>query len=120
MRLLLDEDSQGRSRVRLLRDAGHDVLTVSEAGLQSRSDAEVFACAKKERRSLVTRNIRDFLALHMADGAHSGILGEHQDRASEKNMSDITFVRAINNLEASGWEIAGQFVALNAWSYGTE
>ena len=94
MRLLLDEDSQGRGRVRLLREAGHDVLAVSEAGLLSHSDAEVFTHAKQEGRALVTRNIRDFFALHKADSGHSGILAEHQDCDPEKNMSDTIFVRA--------------------------
>ena len=120
MRLLLDEDSQCRSRVRLLREAGHDVLTVAEAGLHSHRDKDVLARAVAERRTLVTRNIRDFLLLHEAYPNHAGILGEHQDQDPSKNMSDAVLARAIYNLEASGWDIAGQFVALNAWSFGAE
>ena len=120
MRLLLDEDSQGRIRVRMLRAAGHDVLTVEDAGLHSHNDPEVFAFAKRERRALITRNVRDFLALHEIDPDHSGILAEHQDRDPSKNMSDAAIARAVGNIEASGWKVTGQFVALNGWSYESE
>jgi len=117
MRLLLDEDSQGRLLVRWLREAGHDVVTVAEAGLESRADAEVFEYARRDMRVLLTRNVRDFQVLHDSQPANSGTLVEHQDRDPAKNMSATDIVRAISNLEASGWDIAGQFVAVNAWSY---
>ena len=117
MRLLLDEDSQGRVVIRLLREAGHNVVTVSEVELVARSDADVFAFARQERRVLLTRNIRDFLALHDAHPEHPGILGVHMDKDVAKNMKDAEIVRATSNLEQSGWDIAGQFVALNAWNY---
>jgi uncharacterized protein with PIN domain len=117
MRLLVDEDSQGRILVRLLRAAGHDVLTVEEAGLHSQNDSEVFALAKRGQRVVLTRNVKDFEALHEADAAHSGILVEHQDRNPTKNMKEADIVRAIGNIKATGWDTAGQFVALNAWNY---
>jgi putative protein kinase ArgK-like GTPase of G3E family len=119
MRLLLDEDSQGRILVRLLRAAGHDVVTVEEAGLRAQGDPEVFAHAQRERRVVLTRNGRDFQVLHEANPGHGGVLVEHQDRNPAKNMNEADLVRAIGNLEASGWDIAGQFVAINAWSYST-
>jgi hypothetical protein len=117
MRLLLDEDSQGRVLVRLLRAAGHDVLTVEEAGLHARSDPEVLADAQRQQRVLLTRNGRDFQALHEADPVHSGILVEYQGRDPARNMKEADIVRAIGNLDASGWDLTGQFVALNAWSF---
>jgi hypothetical protein len=55
MRLLLDEDSQGRLFVRRLKAAGHDVETVMQ------------------------------------------------------------IITAIGNIEASGWDIASEFVAIHAW-----
>ena len=119
MRLLVDEDSQGRILVRLLRAAGHDVRTVEEAGLHAQGDPEVFALAKREQRVVLTRNVKDFEALHEADAAHPGILVEYQDRDPAKNMKEADIVRAIGNIEAIGWDIAGQFVALNAWNYPT-
>jgi predicted nuclease of predicted toxin-antitoxin system len=117
VRLLLDEDSQGRLVARLLRESGHDVVTVADVGLESHLDAEVFAFAWREGRVLLTRNIRDFEALHIAQPDHPGILAEHQDRDQTKNMSAIDIVQAIRNIEGSGWNIAGQFVAINAWNF---
>lgn len=117
MRLLVDEDSQGRVLVRLLREAGHDVRTVAEANLEAQTDEAVFVLAKQERRVLLTRNVKDFQALHEEDADHAGLLVEHQDRDPHKNMGERDIVWAIGNLEASGWEVAGQFVALNAWNF---
>ncbi|HLK60524.1 MAG TPA: DUF5615 family PIN-like protein [Chthonomonadaceae bacterium] len=117
MRLLLDEDSQGKLLVRLLRDAGHDVQTVGEVELTAHIDPEVFAHACGEGRVLLTRNGKDFQPLHEAHDGHPGILVEYQDRDPNKNISAADLVRAIGNIEASGWDLTGQFVALNAWSY---
>lgn len=117
MRLLLDEDSQSKFLVRLLREAGHDVLTVGEAGLEAHTDAAVFAYAQQAQRVLLTRNVLDFRALHEADADHAGILIEFQDSDPTKNLSAADVVRAISNIEASGWEVAGQFVGLNAWIF---
>ena len=117
MRLLADEDSQSRILIRLLREAGHDVLTVNEAGLHTHGDQEVFARAQSEQRVLLTRNGKDFEALHEADQTHPGILVEYQDRDPAKNLKVADTVRAIGNLEASGWDLTGQFIALNAWIF---
>ena len=113
----MDEDSQARVLVRLLREAGHDLLTVSDAGLDGKDDGEVFAAACREDRVILTRNVRDFEALHEANAEHSGILVAHQDGDPAKNMSYLDIVRAIANIESSGWDIASQFVSLNAWNY---
>lgn len=40
LRLLLDEDTQAKYLINLLRVAGHDVFTVQEANVTSRADAE--------------------------------------------------------------------------------
>src|SRR5438067_2304969 len=113
MKLLLDEESQSKLLARLLREAGHDVQTVTETGLDAHSDAEVFAYSRRERRVLLTRNVKDFQALHDTEADHPGILVEHQDREPAKNLSAADITRAIGNLVSSGWEIVGQFVALN-------
>ncbi len=117
MRLLLDEDSQSRLVVRLLREAGHDVLTVSEAALEGREDADVFACARREGRVLLTRNGRDFQMLHEAEPDHPGVLVEYQDQDPAKNLSAARIVQAIDNLATSGWSLSGQLIALNAWAF---
>lgn len=119
MRLLLDEDSQSRLVVRLLREAGHDAVTVSEAGMEAFLDADVLKRARQDARVVLTRNVRDFHALHLDDSNHEGILVEYQDKDPTKNMSAASIVRAVSNLEESGWVIKGEFIALNAWGFET-
>lgn len=66
---------------------------------------------------MLTRNGRDFEALHEAQPDHPGVLVVYRYEVWAKNMEDNEIVRAIANVEASGWELAGQFVVLNAWNY---
>lgn len=64
MRLLLDE-MLSPAIARELRSRGHDVESI--AGLpdrEARSDPEVPALARAERRAVVTNNLRDFRPLH--------------------------------------------------------
>jgi hypothetical protein len=121
LRLLLDEDSQAKLLISQLWAVGHDVLTVTEAGLEARSDAEVLAYAASVQRVVLTRNCDDYYALHSAGQTHTGILSVYLNRDPRKDLSYADIVRAIANLEThavqSGWELAGQFVALNAWNY---
>ena len=114
-RLLVDEDSQAVVLVALLVAAGHDVMKVSEAGLAAADDEVVLAFARSDDRVLVTRNARDFRALHDLDCNHAGILVVFRGNDSSKNMSYTDIARAISSVEADGLEVAGQFVALNAW-----
>ena len=116
MRLLVDEDSQARTLVRLLVTAGHDVLTAAEAGLNSLTDAEVLARAVAEGWVLLTRNGADFLAMHRQGGAHRGILAVYQDADPARDMTYDDIVRAIGNVERSAAQ-DGAFVILNAWKW---
>lgn len=115
MRLLVDEDTQARTLVRLLREAGHDVLTVDEAGLRSLADDEVLTRAIDENRVLLTRNCGDFLVLSSRVREHPGILGIYQDANMAKNLAYPGIVRAIANLEEAGVSLFGEFLSLNAW-----
>ncbi len=117
MRLLVDEDSQAKTLVRLLREAGHDALTADAAGLNSLADAEVLARAVGEARVLLTRNCGDFLALHDTVRDHRGILAVYQDADPSKSMSYAEIFRAVENIEASSVSVVGQFVVLNAWRW---
>ncbi|HLV81442.1 MAG TPA: DUF5615 family PIN-like protein [Chthonomonadaceae bacterium] len=117
LRLLVDEDTQARRLVDLLRSAGHDVLTVQQAGLNGEPDVRVLEYARQEVRILLTQNCDDFRALHRAHPEHPGILAIFNDRDPTKNMTFVSIVKAIANLEASGWEFSGQLVAVNAWNY---
>ena len=117
MRLMLDEDSQGYTLIRRLRQTGHDVLTVNEAGLRASPDVLVFETAVATKRAILTRNIQDFRYLHKSIPQHSGILAIHQYDDSSSNMLDEDIARAIANIDASGWDISGEFVSLNSWNY---
>lgn len=77
MRLLLDEQLSPVIAEQL-KALGHDVVSAAEAGLAGVTDTEVLASAARDRRAVVTNNIRDFRPLH-ADclkmgTAHHGIV----------------------------------------------
>ena len=58
-----DEDVSSRL-ARLLRTAGHDVLTADDLGLRSATDDVQFVTSVQRGRLLVTHNRRDFTLLH--------------------------------------------------------
>ena len=61
MRLLLDAHVSGRAIGRRLRDAGHDVLALTDDRVyDAMDDREVLALATREGRVLVTFNVQDF------------------------------------------------------------
>lgn len=117
LRLLIDEDTQDARLVVRLRTEGHDVVTVNEAGLRGQPDSVVLAQAARDQRVLMTMNCRDFLELHEASNAHSGMIGIYPGRDPRKNMTFAEITAALANLTASGWDFSGQFVVLNAWNY---
>jgi Holliday junction resolvase len=52
--------------VKYLRELGHDVLTVQEAGKANQRipDEEVLAFATENDRAIITQNRKDFIQLH--------------------------------------------------------
>jgi hypothetical protein len=62
--------------VELLRNLGHDVLTVQEArnANQRMPDDEVLAFAVGQERAILTINRIDFIRLHRRDDQHFGIV----------------------------------------------
>ena len=117
LRILVDEDSQSRRLVALLREAGHDVLTVNEAGLAGATDEAVLARATEESRVTLTANVGDFRGLHGEQPRHVGILGIFHDDDPSKDMSREDIVRAIANLEEASVQIKDSFFVLNAWNW---
>lgn len=117
MRLLVDEDSQARTLVQLLRAGGHDVLTAREAGLSSLADREVLARATAERRVVLTRNCGDFLSLHTQSPGHCGILAVYEDADPSKNMTWTQIARSLANVESAGVTVVGMFLVVNAWCW---
>lgn len=117
LRLLIDEDSQAKLLVDLLKIADHDVVTINELELAGADDTVVLDCARKQGRVLLTQNCRDFEALHQLNPNHPGILAIYQDNYSSKDMRFKDIVKAISNLEAAGIPLANQFISLNHWNY---
>ena len=117
LRMLLDEDSQSKYLVNLLRLAGHDVLTGNDANLTKRTDRFVLNCAIDDNRVLLTRNCADFLELHQLNPYHPGIIAVYQDADPSKNMSYQSIVQAIANMQNAGYSLNNQFVILNQWNY---
>jgi hypothetical protein len=77
-RLYADEDFP-LGAVVILRNAGHDVLTVAEAGRRGSSDPEVFADATADSRAVLTHNHRHFKRLHATSPLHGGIISCTRD-----------------------------------------
>ena len=71
-RLYADEQFP-RPVVEFLRNLGHNVLTVQEAGQAGSSDPDVLAFAIADNRSILTKNRRDFVKLHQLQPDHTGL-----------------------------------------------
>ena len=81
MRLYADEQYP-YPVVKCLRELGHDVLTVQEAGQANQRipDDEVLAFATGDNRAVITQNRRDFIQLHRLQPNHEGIIVCSDDR----------------------------------------
>ncbi|WP_179197937.1 DUF5615 family PIN-like protein [Nostoc sp. T09] len=117
LRLLVDEDTQARRLVEMLRADKHDLLTIGEAGITGIPDSLVMEMARTQQRVLLTRNCNDFLELHQANSDHSGILAIYQDAEPTKSMSYAAIVKAIANLENTNLSLVGQFIVLNQYNW---
>jgi predicted nuclease of predicted toxin-antitoxin system len=102
-RLYADEQFPRRV-VELLRDLGHDVLTVQEAERRGEQDPDVLAFATADNRAVVTLNRKDFFKLHRLDQKHGGIIACTDDRDRERLANNIHDV--VQSLESlAGLEI---------------
>ena len=120
VRLLVDECSEAKLLVQKLRDAQHDVLTVSEANLRNVRDADVFAAAIDDNRILLTHNPADFVELHeirMAQNlTHPGLFLVHR----KNKPTDMTYdqiVKAIENLESTEVPFENTYYSLVQYNY---
>lgn len=73
--LLADEDFDHRV-VRLLREVGHDIITLQDLGLAGLAipDEQVLAIAIALKRGVLTFNRKDFIKLHREYPLHFGII----------------------------------------------
>lgn len=77
--------------VEFLRLAGHDVLTVAEAGKAGFGipDEEVLAFAINQERAILTRNCDDFRRLHRVQPNHCAIIICKEDLNTERQAQRI-------------------------------
>ncbi len=111
----MDEDSQSRAQLNLLRADGHDVVAIGELGKNGAPDPEVFDLAQRLKRVLLTHNAEDFHELHRERPGHQGIIAVYRDSDSRKNMSHAQIASAILRLENLQVTIEGGFQVLNRW-----
>ena len=72
-RFLVDEDLP-LSLARALSVAGMDAIHVIDSGLRGRSDSDILASAKEQRRTLLTGDLDFSNLLRYPLGTHSGIV----------------------------------------------
>jgi predicted nuclease of predicted toxin-antitoxin system len=63
MRLLLDEQLSP-AIAEQLRARGYDIVFATEAGVAGATDEKILSSAARDRRAVVTNNIKDFRPLH--------------------------------------------------------
>lgn len=85
--------------------------------LMGQPDNIVLEYASQNSRIVLTRNCRDFKALHEAKPNHPGIFAMYQEANPLKKMSRQDIVTAIANLEAAQIPLQNQFISLNHWNY---
>jgi len=115
LRILVDEDSQARSQLNILRGDGHDVVAVGELEKNGTPDEEVFDLAQSLERVLLTHNTEDFHTLHRERPGHRGIMAVYREADPRKNMNHAQIAAAIRRIDTSGVTIAGDFHVLNHW-----
>ncbi len=111
----MDEDSQARAQLDILRRDGHDVVALGELDKNGTSDPEVLDLAQSLERVLLTHNAEDFHELHRGHPHHRGIMAAHRDTDPRENMNHTQIAVAIRRLETSGMTIASDFHVLNRW-----
>jgi predicted nuclease of predicted toxin-antitoxin system len=119
MNLFIDEDSVQTLLVRLLGQAGHDLITSLDVGLGGHADAMRLIRAIRENRVLLSHNHDDFEDLHLlikeAKGSHPGIFIIRKDNDPARDMSPRGIVHAIDKFSKSGAPLVNEFVILNHW-----
>lgn len=116
-RIYLDDCAYDKELVRLLEEAGHQVVTPAQAGNTGQSDQVHFRYAAEHALRLLTKNPDDFAELHDVDSNHAGILLIYQDNDRDRDMTNAEIVRSIANLVAAAVVLPGAVHVLNAWRY---
>lgn len=95
--------------VKLLREMGHDVLTVQDAKQAGKKipDDEVLSFATEDDRAVLTLNRKDFIKLHYSTPNHRGIIVCKDNRNWEE------FANKINDAILSVESLNGKLIRVN-------
>ena len=93
--------------VKLLRNLGHDALTIQEAGNAGDDDPEVLAFAVNNDRAVVTQNRRHFIRLHAQQPNYAGIIVCTDDKNLER------LATRINDAIAGEETLRGKLIRVN-------
>ncbi|MEP6515789.1 DUF5615 family PIN-like protein [Microcoleus vaginatus] len=93
--------------VALLRNLGHDALTIQEAGNAGDDDPEVLAFAVNNDRPVMTQNRRHFIRLHAQQPNHAGIIVCTDDKNLER------LATRINDAIADEETLRGKLIRVN-------
>ena len=115
LRLYLDDSADSDEYRRRLAAAGHEVVSPRDIDMVGAKDSAHLAYATRLGLAVLTRDTRDFNALHQAGAKHAGILVIYDDNDRIRDMSPPEVVRAISRLDSSGLTVAGEFHVLNHW-----
>ncbi len=84
MRIYLDDDLDSNMLIRLLRQAGHEVLSPRDAGTRGVTDIEHLQYAASHQLVILTANAGDFIDLHYRlDSTQANTPGD-SDRVQRK------------------------------------
>ena len=119
MRIYLDDDLDSNVLIRLLRQAGHDVLSPRDAGNRGVTDLEHLQYATSHQLILLTANAGDFIDLHYdwiaRKETHPGILIVYKENNPVRDMSFQQISRAVTRIEQAGIPLTNSFQNLNFW-----
>ena len=119
MKLLVDEDTKAKILMKLLRKAGHDVVSTQDLGIDTVEDPDVFAEAQKLGRVMLTKNTEHYLKLHkqQKESGHFGVLAIYENANPDKDMSYDDIVNAVGNIETAKISLSNNFQSLNTWNW---
>ena len=101
-RFYADEDFPGPV-VQVLRDLGHDVLTVQESGRRGSGDPQVLTDATADNRAVLTHNHRHYKRLHTTQ-THAGIFSCTRDKVDLAGLA-----QRIHDAVTAAPHLANQF-----------
>jgi hypothetical protein len=107
MALLYADEHIHTELVERLRQLGHSVWSVAEAGRAGGTDAQVLADATAEDRAVLTFNRWDFDRLHRRNPSHAGIVS-----CSPDDDLDGLATRIDDAIQAAG-SLAGKHLRVN-------